>query len=185
VSSVIVSGDVAFTVFKDITGRLDFSAFVDGSFKGLGEFSAKDRTIIFNVNSSISSLGIFLPSGNSFNNVIIRPSIIKGSVAPTTWSQGYNGLKHTHITGLKTTGINLWDEETEQGSIDNNGNNIASTTSFRSKNFITIKPNENYMLHYGSYSSSSVIYYYFYDINKNFISSPPQRIVGQGFFLLF
>jgi hypothetical protein len=97
------------------------------------------------------------------------------------YSPYYNGLKHTHITGLKTTGINLWDEETEQGSIDSNGNNIASTTSFRSKNFITIKPNENYMLHYGSYSSISVIYYYFYDINKNFISSNLTLSENQAF----
>jgi hypothetical protein len=75
----------------------------------------------------------------------------------------------------------LWDEETEQGSIDSNGNNIASTTSFRSKNFILIKPNENYMLHYGSYSSSSVVYYYFYDSNKNFISSNLTLSENQAF----
>lgn len=90
-------------------------------------------------------------------------------------------IVHTHINGLKSTGINQWDEETEQGSIDSTGNNVDSTTSFRSKNFISIKPNENYMLHYGSYSSSSVIYYYFYDSNKNFISSNLTLSENQAF----
>jgi hypothetical protein len=37
------------------------------------------------------------------------------------------------------------------------------------------------MFHYGSYSSSSVVYYYFYDINKNFISSNLTLSENQAF----
>jgi len=54
-----------------------------------------------------TKIGIRIQPNASFNNMRVAPMLVQGSVAPTTWSQGYDGLKHTHITGLKTTKTNL------------------------------------------------------------------------------
>ena len=46
-------------------------------------------------------------------------------------------------------GINIWDEEWEQGRITN-GTNSTNSAGFRSKNKIKINPNTTYYLHVGS-----------------------------------
>lgn len=67
------------------------------------------------------------------------------------------------------TGINVWDEEWEVGSIDNNtGANKSGATTWRCKNYIPVKPNTAYYFNNGSLSSS--IRYYWYDKNNAFIS---------------
>lgn len=105
----------------------------------------------------------FIGNGQVFSNLVLRPMLVQGSSAPTEWSQGYEGLKHTHITGLKSTGINLWDEVVEQGSIDvNTGQNITSTL-LRSKNYIRVNANTTYYMKWA-------YRVFFYDINNNYIS---------------
>jgi hypothetical protein len=83
------------------------------------------------------------------------------------YSPYYNGLKHTHITGLKTTGINLWDEQWEVGALDN-GNNSSNPNRIRSKNYITCSPSTTYYFKAPSGLYLSVAYY---DTNKNYISN--------------
>lgn len=73
----------------------------------------------------------------------IAPMLVKGTTAPTTWSQGYTGLKHTHINGLKSSGINQWDEEWELGLYDSStGEKFSNSSYVRSANAIKVSPNE-------------------------------------------
>lgn len=69
--------------------------------------------------------------------------------------------------GKKITHFNQWDEEWELGAIDlANGQDISSSTYFRSKNYTNIIPST---LYYSK--SASAIYGCFYDANKGFISA--------------
>lgn len=78
-------------------------------------------------------------------------------------------LKSVKMSGIKTTGQNQWDEEWEEGMIDDsNGENTTSSNSIRSKNYIQVLPSANYYYHNGSAQNRTVC---FYDSNQSFISS--------------
>ena len=67
----------------------------------------------------------------------------------------------------ETTGVNLFDEQWETGSISTTtGENVSSNIKIRSKNYTSIFPNTPY---YFMSNSASGDYVYWYDINKNFI----------------
>ena len=67
------------------------------------------------------------------------------------------------------TEINQWDEEYEEGSIDNSGNNSEESGFIRSKNYISALQNTEYFL---CAPSNHYNYYHicFYDSNKSYIS---------------
>ena len=71
-----------------------------------------------------------------------------------------------------TTGFNQFDEVTELGSFDINGNPIASTTSIRSKNFIPVLPDTAYYFQFDN-TNSAKLYILQYDKNYNFIAYLP------------
>ena len=60
---------------------------------------------------------------------------------------------------------NKWDEEWENGSINNNGQNVAYASNMRSKNYIPILPNTEY-----GFTPNSSLVFFWYDADKNFIS---------------
>lgn len=78
------------------------------------------------------------------------------------------------ISGFSTvnvtrTGINIWDEETELGSISSStGENTESTTSIRSVNYIRIVTGESYCLI--KPSGTGTMYVMYYDGAKSYLS---------------
>lgn len=120
-------------------------------------------------NTICNYVRVFIGNGQAINNLVLRPMLVQGTTAPTEWKQGYDGLKHTHIIGLKSTGINLWDEEWELGAIDISGQPVSSSTQIRSKNFIKINPNSEYYLFNGD--NTYTLYCFEYDENKVFIGT--------------
>ena len=77
--------------------------------------------------------------------------------------------------GVLTTGVNIWDEVWEIGSIDSFGMPTpGNNDTIRSKNYIPCKPNTQYYISPYSPASAPAIYAIFmYDINKNYISLGP------------
>ena len=72
---------------------------------------------------------------------------------------------HTELN-LVHTGANLWDEEWEVGAINTaNGQNVSSSTTIRSKNYIPCIPSTPYYR-----NNPQNIIPFFYDNNKDFIS---------------
>lgn len=64
-------------------------------------------------------------------------------------------------------GINLWDEEWEKGTLNNQGQNAADNSRIRSKNYIHVKPNASiYFFHPNGIASL-----FYYKKDKTFISS--------------
>ena len=66
-----------------------------------------------------------------------------------------------HSTAVITrTGINIWDEEWETGTIRNdNGQDSSSDTSIRFKNYVSVKPETTYRYVNGSGASGAVHFY--------------------------
>lgn len=63
---------------------------------------------------------LVLPANISYSNMLVYPMLVQGSTAPTEWKQGYEGLKHTHITGLKSTQINIYNPNEEYQRVNPN-----------------------------------------------------------------
>ena len=67
-------------------------------------------------------------------------------------------------------GVNLWDEEWEQGVITS-GEKVPNTSCIRSKNYISVKPNKTYYLYCGSATNQYFIRPVFYDLEKHYIEN--------------
>ncbi len=92
------------------------------------------------------------------------------------YSYNAGALLDCNSQALETTGFNQWDEEWEQGYVDDNGVVQPSIYSIRSKNFIQVIAGQTYTLpyylktSYPSLADSAHTFRIFeYDENKNFI----------------
>lgn len=63
------------------------------------------------------------------------------------------------------SGVNVWDEEWENGSLSEEGADTPSSNSIRSKNYISVSPNTAYCI-----VTPYTVYMRYYDANKEFIS---------------
>ena len=93
---------------------------------------------------------------------------------------GYNAgqLINNNTTAIKTVGLNIWDEQWEQGYWRNTNSNeiVYRNHCFCSKNFIKVLPNTQYTLPFDAakeygVSNAWAFKIKFYDKNKNFISA--------------
>lgn len=87
-------------------------------------------------------------------------------------------LMHVQTTGHKMVGFNQWDEEVELGSIDDNGANVVSTNSLRTKNYNPVLPNTVYHVDWINRASTTQIRLYWYDADKNYINKTPWTNFG-------
>lgn len=147
------------------------STIADYGFSGYGTAKTVSRTTEF-----ITAVQVYINQGTTVNNVVLYPQIELGETA-TPYSP-YSNI--CPITGwdevnVSVSGVNVWDEEWELGSIDGTtGANVVSSTNFRSKNYISVIPNLSYCFYYGSYSTSNpftTLVCLFYDLEKNYISN--------------
>ncbi|MTI49714.1 MAG: hypothetical protein FH761_17930 [Firmicutes bacterium] len=82
----------------------------------------------------------------------------------------FDGTKSTLSTRLKSVGKNLFDGELELGNLNlTTGEDSDSSIIHRSKNFINVKPNQNYIFSSNGTLLNDIRYILEYDINKNFI----------------
>ena len=138
-------------------------------------FTATNREIII-MNTNITS---------NFGNIYVRNvmvfdlTLMFGEGNEPTAAQfeamypldyyAYNAgtLINNEATGIKTVGFNQWDEEWEEGVIDNDtGNNFDASDRVRSKNHIRVISGQTY---YIKAPSGRGLYLYCYDNNKQYI----------------
>ena len=79
-------------------------------------------------------------------------------------------LVSTEISGVKSVGVNIWDEEWANGIWDevNTGEFVSLSTRVASKYKIPVSPSTEYYFHHGTTSGKYIL---FYDINGNYLSS--------------
>ena len=77
-------------------------------------------------------------------------------------------IVNNKVEKVVTTGRNLWDEQWEQGTLNqNDGTNEASSNYIRSVNYIPVRPNTEYYFRKSVGQSQRMVYY---DANKNFVA---------------
>ena len=132
---------------------------------------------------------LFARPGRTYSQTVY-PMIRLASVSDGTYAPYSNICPISGWTGLegKRTGVNVWDEEIEAGSIytstggDNNSSSALSGT-FRSKNYIPVKENTSYYFKPDSsaVSGNVVSRLFFYGKDKEFISSPSGSSSARAF----
>lgn len=121
----------------------------------INESEGIDRAILITINAQ-----------TTYTNMIIAPQIFDltlmfgagneptsveefRAMFPNSYYEYNPGeLVNVNVTGIKSVGFNAWDEEWEVGSINTDGQNEASTTRIRSKNYIPVIPGEKYRITY-------------------------------------
>ena len=114
-----------------------------------------------------------LSSDSSVYPVSVKILITTDSTV-TIWSPYSNYCPITGWTGVNVsrTGVNIWDEEWEVGSIKNvDGTKTASNDRIRSKNYIPCEPLTTYYLAIkDTRQENTWCNIFFYDANKTFLS---------------
>lgn len=90
---------------------------------------------------------VWVFSGYDPSSLVIKPMIRLSSVSDATFAPYSNLCPISGRTGgtVYRTGVNVWDEEWEVGSISNStGEDSVSTTTIRSKNYIPVVPGATY-----------------------------------------
>ena len=154
---------------NELVGKYDNKAEPDGNYPQMtvgfagnlvGRGEAVDATISFR-----ASGGMSIEDGAARVKELLGNTIVVDSK-----------LVSTNADGIKSVGFNAWDEEWEQGYINTDGQNAASGSEIRSKNYIRVLPNTAYYFPYylaSKYGASGSLYMvvYFYDSTKELISS--------------
>lgn len=109
-----------------------------------------------------------------------EPSTVADALAQLPALGEYNAydagsLVSTEVSGVKSKGVNIWDEEWESGILESDGTiNSTSYPNRRTTSFIPVKPNTTY--YQSSPSSAYLGRYAFYDSEKNLILFNSQGI---------
>ena len=135
-----------------------------------GEVSLSDLEKIMVTDTASGAIASFpdgsdlLPAKSLVANIVPQQS---GSGTPSP--ENIRPISGWESVETVVSGVNVWDEEWEQGGIDNaTGQNVVNTTIIRSKNYIPIKPNAKYYVKAPSGSGGNIFYY---DCDKGFIMS--------------
>ena len=151
---------------------INFARFYDGNGTTLSTVSAgqtgtvptgavKVRMYMYGFGSSAPALGTVVNKVGYFE-------FGKGSTLPTQWTPWENLCPITGWTGCEVdvSGVNVWDEEWEVGSISGQTGQSTSGSYVRSTNYISVKPNTIY---YFNRPTGNKFWLYAYDENKNYL----------------
>lgn len=110
----------------------------------------------------------------NFNTSLVLPLIdVKAEIKAVETGTGAKSPSNPYLisgfTGMNLyrSGVNLWDEDWENGFINASGQETNSTTSIRSKNYCPCVPNSSI---YVACPENPALYLCFYDKNKAFLS---------------
>jgi hypothetical protein len=124
------------------------------------------NTITLAEETTITRFRVGVETGLTADEVF---SIFIGSTSATAWSPYSNICPISGRTSatVMRTGINVWDEEWEIGSLNvNTGGNAVSSSNIRSKNYINVI--QNYTYRWKANINNVVC---FYDVNKHFVTT--------------
>lgn len=122
------------------------------------------QSVTFTLSSTATKAGGYVNAATTLSDFMLESGSVAHSYEPyenICPISGYTGVE------IEDVGVNQWDEEWESGGIDyNTGNNTQEADRIRSKNFISVLPNNEYFIK----SSGHTTALRFYDVNKNYIS---------------
>lgn len=98
----IPSGTYYSNFFTD-NNALNFDLYFNGTSINVSDLSQQPLSF----NTSVHNMLIYIASGKIYNNYVCKPMLVKGSTAPTTWSEGFTGIRNTAVSQLTIRSANL------------------------------------------------------------------------------
>ena len=146
-----------------------FNQFLSTTINGT-TYETNSGNVTFTLSAETTfAVGIVTRPGYAPNQTVY-PMIRLSSVTDAAYQPYSNICPISGWTGLsgQRTGFNVWDEELEVGNIDNQtGQNTASSSITRSKNYIFVSPSTAYFL---KSPENITVTLFFYDEAKTWIS---------------
>lgn len=127
--------------------------------------SSSDLSVTFTISATSAYIRCYYNAACSITNMQIESGSSFTGYAPYSNVCPISGHTEVNVT---RTGVNVWDEEWEQGLFDGAGNPSSSTTNIRTKNNIPVQPNTTYYAHIGT--SGANLNICFLDENGGFLS---------------
>lgn len=183
----MVSGEIK----SSISG---VASFAFSSFSGTHSISANQWSNVSRIIDQASTEDIsiyFLIQGSfsggetiQYKNIIVRdltlifPEGVPSTIAECVqkcpdilkWDAFNAGsLVDTVVSGVKSVGVNIWDEEWESGYWDGSGQKVSNASYGRSANYIRVTPSTAYYFKFPTSFVSGQIFVTMFDIDKNII----------------
>ena len=116
-----------------------------------------------------------------------EPSTVADALAQIPALCQYNpydagSLVDTVVSGAKSVGVNIWDEETKQGYYDSSGSYQSANNRLCTKNMIKVIPSTDYYVKLPLSQSLTDNFIICYDANGNFIERLSKTNSGSGFY---
>lgn len=108
----------------------------------------RGSTTINTNSTTLSKYKLYISEGVIFNNVILKPMLVKGTTAPTEFSEGFENIRSAKTTSVKFEGANLaYLNETTASNFDiadiEEGKTYTLTCDFSASVGINLRYNEN------------------------------------------
>ena len=161
------SGNYVFSVNNPTANSGVHTAFqnANGNYFADGGIYTSNKVVTI-TSRDINNVIIYVTSGTSLTDFVIQPQLEVGSTA-TSWTPYSNVCPisgHSSAT-VTRAGVNIWDEEWEEGTISgSDGQNASDNTRIRSKNYISVTPSTQYYVH-------GTMDLFYYDSSKAYIGN--------------
>ena len=165
------NGNYKFYVFPGNISTSDFQGGVKIGAKWFSVYANGTKQNLADADGTLSEAWFQVREGKTVN-ATFYPMIYSAEESdPTAWTPYENLCPISGRTGadIEHTGVNVWDEEWENGRIHATTGENISGNGIRS-NFIPVVPSTTYYAFRGDYTGASSITLYYYDAEKRFIS---------------
>ena len=108
ISLSITSGSYTHCQMQTFPSGLSSNVGISGSaIDGSNQSFNYSRTFSVTSDTTSTSMYFVFVSGTNVNGLVCKPMVIQGSTAPTTWKQGFTGIRNTAVSQLSIKGENL------------------------------------------------------------------------------
>ena len=156
--SGVYLAEITITSGDDVLGTANFLLKVESD-----PYDGKNVRTVTVGPADICSFETTLPE--PYPSVTVNVVATGGYDADTQTAHPIVGYSSANITRC---GVNLWDEEWENGSIGTGGVNVTDSTKVRSTDYIMVKPNTTFYI-----KSPKMMCIWEYDVNKNCVVDSP------------
>lgn len=170
-SSVGNSGSTLSTETPMITEAIPTSSYGDGAFW----FWSSDETKLEGDFSNIFAIDLTQMFGAGNEPATVEEFLQRKPKVADEYAYNEGTIVNNKVEKVKTTGINLWDEQWELGAYNpSTGEKLASSNQIRSKNMFDCLPHTSYYWRIPNKANGTYMgFCYFYDISGTFISKSP------------
>lgn len=128
-----------------------------------------DKTFTIPTDSTTNYVRLRVGQGTTIDNVTVYPMVSKTEITEYEPYENICPISGYDEVSANVCGVNVWDEEWENGSLNSSGEPISNRQRIRSKNYIPVVSGRSYYCK-SNYGTSGSIWCEAFDSNKTLLS---------------